>query len=199
MVESKRREAVVHLRFVIGLYKIQIDAGRHFLHEHPETATSLKDPMMEKLLREKQALTTVSDQCEYGLSTPGPNGGPLPAKKPTKWASSSCHMLKCISRRCKRDHTHQQLLGGRAKQAENYPLDLIVEIIMGMRDAADFEEDWGDETEGGIAQSMIASSMFHSPKYSSLVAGYRAKDREGRQSTCLSSASLKMGRSRNPC
>ena len=42
--------------------------------------------------------------------------------------------------------------GGRAKQAENYPLDLVVEIIRGMRDTADFEEERGDETEGGIAQ-----------------------------------------------
>ena len=39
-VEALRREAVMHLHFVAGLYKLQIDGGRHFLHEHPATATS---------------------------------------------------------------------------------------------------------------------------------------------------------------
>ena len=103
---------------------------------------------MEKLLRDKQVSTIVSYQCEYGLLTPGPHGEPLPAKKPPKCASSSCHMLKRLSRRCKRDHTHQQLVGSRAKQAENYPLDLIVKILRGMRDTADFEEEWGDTNRG---------------------------------------------------
>ena len=134
--------------------------------------------MMVKLLREKRVSTVVSDQCEYGLLTPGPNGEPMPAKKPTKWASSSSHMLKRLARRCQKDHTHQQLVGGRAKQNENYSLDLIVEILRGMRDTADFEEEWGDETEEGITQSMLTSSLFHSPKFSSLVAAYRAKDLE---------------------
>ena len=178
VVEERRREAVLHLRFVIGLYKLQISGGRHFLHEHPETAISWDDAMMRKLLKEKSVATVVSDQCEYGLLTPGPNGEPMAAKKPTKWASSSPHMLKRLSKRCQKGHTHQQLVGGRAKHAENYPLDLIVEILRGMRDTADFEEEWGDETESGIAEAMLTSSVFHSPKYSSLVAAYRAKDLE---------------------
>ena len=66
LVEELRREAVKHLRFGIGLYKIQLDGGRHFLHEHPETATSWMDPYMIKLLNEKLVNTSVSDQCEYG-------------------------------------------------------------------------------------------------------------------------------------
>ena len=47
-----------------------------------------------------------------------------------------------------------------------------------MRDTADFEEEWGDETEASINSAMINSRMFHSPKHSSLVAAYRAKDLE---------------------
>ena len=31
---------ISHLEFCIELYRIQIQGGRYFLHEHPETATS---------------------------------------------------------------------------------------------------------------------------------------------------------------
>ena len=93
-VKKLRREAVRHLRFVVGPYRLQLDGGRHFLHEHPETATSWVDPAMLRLLKLPKVGTTVSDQCEYGLLTPGPNGEPMAAKKPTKWASSSPQMLQ---------------------------------------------------------------------------------------------------------
>ena len=93
-VEKRRKEAVRHLRFVVGLYMIQLTNGRHFLHEHPETASSWSDPSILELLSMPRVSSVVSDQCEYGLLTPGPGGVPMPAKKPTRWASSSPHMLK---------------------------------------------------------------------------------------------------------
>ena len=127
---------------------------------------------MEKLLKEKNVSTTVSDQCEYGLLTPGTDGVPMRAEKSTKWASSSPHMLKRLSKRCQKDHVHQQLVGGRAKGAENYPLDLISEILRGIRDTADFEEEWGDETEKDLETAMLTNSLFHDPKMSSLVAAH---------------------------
>ena len=140
-VDVLRKEAVQHLHFVVGLYKLQLEGGRHFLHEHPATASSWQDTWMEKLMQHKGVATVVSDQCEYGLLTPGPDGQPTPAKKPTRWMSSSPHMLKRLSRRCQGDHANQHLVGGRAKLAENYPIELITEILRGMRDTADFEEE----------------------------------------------------------
>ena len=38
--QRKWREGCRHLKFVIELYKQQIEAGRWFLHEHPAGATS---------------------------------------------------------------------------------------------------------------------------------------------------------------
>ena len=86
----------------------------------------------------------VSHQCEYGLLTPDSDGVPNPAKKPTIWMSSSSFMLERLSRRCSGNHTHQHLSGGRAKAAEDYSIELITEILRGMRDTADAEEKWGD-------------------------------------------------------
>ena len=44
------KAAKAHLHFVISLYHIQIAEGRHFLHEHPQGATSWRDPRMVRLL-----------------------------------------------------------------------------------------------------------------------------------------------------
>ena len=178
VVEKLRREAVRHLRFVIGLYRIQLSNGRHFLHEHPETATSWSDPAMLDLLSLPKVSSVVSDQCEYGLLTPGPGGVPMAAKKPTRWASSSPHMLKRLSKRCSKTHVHQQLVGGRAKACENYPLELITEILRGIRDTADHEEEWGDECVSSLDATVMSAALLHDTRCSSLVAAYRAQDLE---------------------
>ena len=44
VVEAKLAEGRRRLRFVISLYQLQLQAGRHFLHEHPAGASSWADP-----------------------------------------------------------------------------------------------------------------------------------------------------------
>ena len=115
-------EGITHLHFMIKLYWKQLNAGTHFVHEHPRSARSWADDVMQELLADERVGTTVSDQCEYGLVTPGPNGEPIPAKKPTQWASSSPRMLARLSKRCTGTHEHQHLEGQRTQGAELYPL-----------------------------------------------------------------------------
>ena len=136
-VEALRVEAVRHLHYMAGLYKLQLSAGRHFLHEHPATASSWSDPWIMRLLNHPNVSSVVSDQCEYGLLTPDADGLPMPAKKPTRWMSSSPFMLDRLSRRCSGDHVHQHLVGGRAKAAEDYSIELVTEILRGVRATAD--------------------------------------------------------------
>ena len=47
-VEELRLEAIKHLHFVVSLYKLQLESGRHFLHEHPAGATSWTDEWIER-------------------------------------------------------------------------------------------------------------------------------------------------------
>ena len=112
-LEKLRREAVMHLQVVAGLYKLQVESGRHFLHEHPATATSWSDPWITRLLQHPKISAVVSGQCEYGLLTPDANGVPTPAKKSTRWMFSSPCMLHRLSRRCSGNHVHQHLVGKR--------------------------------------------------------------------------------------
>ena len=99
IVQERKAQGVRHLHFVISLYRIQLDNGRHFLHEHPESALSWADPWMAALLKDPRVKNVVSDQCEYGLVSPDSTGALVPAKKPTRWATTSEQMVKRLSTR----------------------------------------------------------------------------------------------------
>ena len=78
-----------------------------------------------------------ADQCMYGLTTPSSiDGSPAPAKKATKFITSSIHMAEQLQTRCDRSHVHRQLVGGRCKEAAYYPLELIRAILQGIKDTA---------------------------------------------------------------
>ena len=76
--------------------------------------------------------TTITDQCEFGLITRGPNGKKIPAKKKTRFMSNAEEILKQLSVRCQGDHEHQPLLDGRAKAAATYPPRLYRAIYRGL-------------------------------------------------------------------
>ena len=71
-VEQMLAEGRMRLHFVIKLYRIQLDAGRQILHEHPAGALSWRDDRMVKLLKDYGVDTVTPHQYEYGLLTPGP-------------------------------------------------------------------------------------------------------------------------------
>ena len=95
---------------------------------------------MVRLLDHPTVSTAVSHQCEYGLLTHDSSGAMVPAKKPTKRATTSQQMIDWLSTRCKGGHVHQHPMGGRAGPAAIYPLELITEILRGIRDTADAEQ-----------------------------------------------------------
>ena len=83
-IQNIIKEGRQHLRVIVNLYWKHLAYGKHFLHEHPQSARSWADKHMLELLGDDEVSTVVSDQCEYGLVTPGPDGAPMPAKKPMK-------------------------------------------------------------------------------------------------------------------
>ena len=56
----------------------------------------------------------------------------MPARKETRFMSSSVEVLRGLSRRCEGDHVHQPLLGGRARAAAVYPPALCRAILRGI-------------------------------------------------------------------
>ena len=85
-------------------------------------------------------------------------------------------MIERLSKRCGGDHVHQHLVGGRAKHAEDYSLELISEILRGVRDTADHEDDWGDSHGEDVEKATKVAACFHDDRNTNLGAVYRAED-----------------------
>lgn len=140
---------------------------------------------MLALLKHPRVGTSVAHQCMYGLVTPDGKGGVHPAKKPTKFMSSSPAMLKRLQRVSDGKHQHQQLVGGRAAAAAFYPKTLIKEILRGMRDTADQEEaeDKPEEQHQQVMNAMLASHCTDPvPAHKEVSTKIRAQDIENKLS-----------------
>ena len=151
--EVARRKAVGRMLFgfAVEIYDLQVRAGRHFLHEHPASATSWQERSMQDLCSRPGVSVIVGDQCRYGLQARGKDGVPGPAMKPTKFASSAVEVLRELGQRCKRNHEHVPLLSGRAAAAAVYPPGLCRAILKGI-DRQQRRE--GQPTPASVAQAV---------------------------------------------
>jgi hypothetical protein len=131
-VARRKAEAKVLLDFAMQIYEVQLKAGRHFLHEHPQSASSWQDSRMVKMLAHPRVNTVVAHLCQYGMKTMGDDGLWQPAKKATRFASSSEEVLRRLDRKCDGAHVHCHLTSGRAKHAAVYPPELCRAILRGI-------------------------------------------------------------------
>ena len=65
--ERRKVEAKLHVDFCAQLYRIQHEEGRLFLHEHPDRATSWKEPSIQAIAKIKDVLYVKAHQCKFGL------------------------------------------------------------------------------------------------------------------------------------
>ena len=124
-------EACVLLGFMAEIHTIQLRAGRHFLHEHPLGATSWGERVVKDLARRPQVKTVIADICRFGLTAPSADGGRLPARKRTRFMSSSPAVLEQLARKCRGDHQHQRLHQSRPAASAIYPAALCRAILRG--------------------------------------------------------------------
>ena len=134
VVREKLAEGRAHLQFMCSLYRMQTDANRYYLHEHPATALSWKEDVIDALARRPETMVVTAHQCQYGLVTPSEEDPSImmPALKPTKFLTNSPLMASQLQLKCKRDHKHQPLVGGRCRDASFYPPGLVRAILKGM-------------------------------------------------------------------
>ena len=124
-------EGNVLFKFALEFYELQLSEGRHFLHEHPASATSWQVPRMMALRRRPGVGETVAHLCQYGFMTPGTAGLRMPAQKLICFLSSAPELLKLLGQQCPGNHKHQPLLGGRAADAAIYPPALCRAMLRG--------------------------------------------------------------------
>ena len=64
-VERVKAYGRKHLQFACKLYALQKELNLYFLHEHPESASSWKEPCVQKLLASPDVTHVVSDMCVF--------------------------------------------------------------------------------------------------------------------------------------
>ena len=137
------------LHFAISIAMGRLKKGKHFLLEHPASASSWKDGWMERLARVPGVVKVTADQCMFGLTAHKPGEEATAARKPTSFITSSFCMAQRLRIRCSGDHEHTPLHGKQLEAAAFYPAKLRLAVLRGMRDTADFDapKDYDEEVE----------------------------------------------------
>jgi len=147
--EKKQRminEGLHHLRFSMMLYRMQMEQGMYFLHEHPDSATSWKDKHVQALLDDPRVHRVRGDMCCFGMYQEK-DGEQHLVKKPPGFMTNAPMIAEKLDQKCDGGHEHVYLLNGRAKRAEVYPDELCFRILEGLVDQMKMD---GRLQSGGI-------------------------------------------------
>ena len=124
-------KAVQMVNVAVKMAEMQVAGGRHFVFEHPLTASSWRLPSLRRFRPRAGVYETVLHQCMYGLVSED-RAGVAPAKKPTRILTSSLAIRDQLSLRCDGSHRHVQLISGRPAAAQTYPPELCEAIVHGV-------------------------------------------------------------------
>lgn len=136
VVGERFEYASKHLKFATQLYKLQIQSGRDFLHEHPEGASSWQERCILQVLEMEGVDRVVADQCKCGLRSKDENGYG-PARKSTGFMTNSPCLALQLQRRCPnrggyKIHQHVRLDNGRARAGQESSPELCRAICKGL-------------------------------------------------------------------
>ena len=146
------KDANVHILFTLRLARLQVESGRDFLFEHPQTAASWRLPEVQESQAECEAferfseryrvLEAVAHQCAYGLTARGDDGKECSVSKPMSFLTNAVEVRQELSKTCQGCSNHVRLEGSRAGPAAKYPKALCRAVCRGIMaqmkaDAAD--------------------------------------------------------------
>ena len=120
----KWEEAVEMVDFAVTVCEEQLRAGRHFVFEHPLSASSWKLPSLKKLMKRSETLHIVSHVCAFGMNA-SDTFGEAAVVKPTRLLTNFETMYGRVSARCFRDCRHVHSDGRNKAKAAINPHGLI--------------------------------------------------------------------------
>ena len=132
---KKAEEARERMRFCCRRYKMQPEAGRVWVHEHPWLARSWKLSEIKELSEDPRVCLVQAHQCRFCQKTTAMDGskGMLAAKKPTGFLINSWCIAEELDKQCEGGHVHGWLMGGRAADAAKYPEGLCEAVCKGIQ------------------------------------------------------------------
>ena len=111
--------------------------GAYFLHEHPQGATSWREPYARSVLQQTGVQRVRGDQCQFGQVSEAGN----PIRKATGFMSNASCLLEVLNRRCfgrrgfctrELGGRHQDCIGKTARRAAIYSDEKCEAILAGM-------------------------------------------------------------------
>ena len=107
---------------------MQVAGGRHFMHEHPTSASSWQMPEVAAVAELAGVQVVTIDLCRFGMMAKDDDGKMKPVQKPTRIMTNAPEIVKRVNRRCPNrvpgcgnKHDHTLLVGGKARKAQIYP------------------------------------------------------------------------------
>ena len=91
--EAMWNKGVRHIQFAIKLYRINSEAGRFFLHEHPASASSWKLPEMQSLMTDIGTKKVNYHMCHFKMMSEDEQGRGL-EKNPTGFLTNRTHATR---------------------------------------------------------------------------------------------------------
>ena len=137
--EKAMKGAKEHVKFCLEIYKMQMYAGRYFLREHPDAASSWNMLEVVDLVAHADVNVVTCDMCAYGLKVTDKSGEALVEKR-TKLMSNPAEVLKRVGLQCKNrtaqsegeKHRHADTTCGRAKKCQVYPKEFCRAVCAGI-------------------------------------------------------------------
>ena len=130
-VEEAQQRAKIHLDFSAKVYRAQMRAGRYFIHEHPQSASSWKVASIQELADSPMVVKAYANMCAFGMMSKDKEG-PGPVLKPTLFLTNSAEVRRELAQKCKGCSRHVQLMEGRASAAQVYPPALCRAVCRGI-------------------------------------------------------------------
>ena len=128
------------MRVAVAGYWRQLNAGRHFLHEHPAKSDSWKMTEVEELARDPRVFKVQGPMCNWNLKGADDEGSTGYVRKETIWLTSSEELAKTLQGVCQNMkgrtmHRHAHLIGGEARTsaAAAYTPELVNGVLKAFR------------------------------------------------------------------
>ena len=147
-----------HVRRAVRAYKRQLDAGNHFLHEHPQAAGSWQMEEVKELESDPRVFKVIGDMCVWRLAPKHGARGEF-IRKRTAWLTSSEELAKTLQEKCPGTHRHVELIGGgQTAAAARYPPKLVEAILRSIKRQLEIDED--QYVQHSFAAGPVAEQSF---------------------------------------
>ena len=124
-------EAIAFVDFAMELAEVQRVAGRSFVFEHPQSATSWKLAKVVEMMLKAGVEEAIFDMCQFGMVATD-SLGEAPVHKTTRVMTNDPGIAKSLHGvRCCGGHRHVHLILGRPAAAAIYPIDLCKCMLRG--------------------------------------------------------------------